>query len=132
MNESQQREIRSELRTLPIFTLPISLCLFLRLRKNHLIKVGNFQIVFQTRNQFQILPNSKSNRCKMEYIGETGRQLKIRMKEHETDSKIDFRRRKKINQIGVQQRFWQTKITIGNADLRRRILLLNTRIKHHF
>ena len=27
----------------------------------------------------------------MEYIRETGRQLKIRMKEHETDSKVDFR-----------------------------------------
>ena len=32
----------------------------------------------------------KSKRCKMEYIGETGRQLKIRMKEHETGSKVDF------------------------------------------
>ena len=29
----------------------------------------------------------------MEYIGETGRQLKIRMKEHETDSKVDFRKK---------------------------------------
>ena len=35
----------------------------------------------------------KSKMCKMEYIGETGRQLKIRMKEHETDSKIDFRKK---------------------------------------
>ena len=35
----------------------------------------------------------KSKRCKMEYIGETGRQLKIRMKEHETDSKVDFRKK---------------------------------------
>ena len=26
----------------------------------------------------------------MEYIGETGRQLKIRMKEHKTDFKVDF------------------------------------------
>ena len=32
----------------------------------------------------------------MEYIGETGRQLKIRMKGHKTDSKLDFR--KKIGQ----------------------------------
>ena len=31
----------------------------------------------------------------MEYIGETGRQLKIRMKEHKGDSKLDFR--KKLN-----------------------------------
>ena len=29
----------------------------------------------------------------MEYIGETCRQLKIRMKEHETDSKVDFRKK---------------------------------------
>ena len=29
----------------------------------------------------------------MEYIGETGRQLKFRMKEHETDSKVDFRKK---------------------------------------
>ena len=29
----------------------------------------------------------------MEYIGETGRQLKIRMKEHKTDSKVDFRKK---------------------------------------
>ena len=37
----------------------------------------------------------------MEYIGEIGRQLKIRMREHETDSKVDFRKKsgkkKKIN-----------------------------------
>ena len=43
----------------------------------------------------------KSKRCKMEYIGEIGRQLKIRMREHETDSKVDFRKKsgkkKKIN-----------------------------------
>ena len=29
----------------------------------------------------------------MEYIGETGRQQKIRMKEHEMDSKVDFRKK---------------------------------------
>ena len=29
-------------------------------------------------------------------------------------------------------RFWQKKITIGNADQRKRISLLNTRIIHHF
>ena len=29
----------------------------------------------------------------MEYIGETGRQLKIRMKEHKADSKVDFRKK---------------------------------------
>ena len=29
----------------------------------------------------------------MEYIGETGRQLKIRIKEHETDSKVDFQKK---------------------------------------
>ena len=29
----------------------------------------------------------------MEYIGETGRQLKIRMKEHEMDAKVDFRKK---------------------------------------
>ena len=28
----------------------------------------------------------------MEYIGETGRQLKFRMKEHKTDSKVYFRK----------------------------------------
>ena len=43
----------------------------------------------------------KSKRCKMEDIGETGRKLKIRMKEHEADSKVDFRKKsgkkKKIN-----------------------------------
>ena len=54
----------------------------------------------------------------MEYIGETGMPLKIRMKEHEADSKVDFRKKsgkkdnlsglsehlkkKNINQIGVQ------------------------------
>ena len=45
----------------------------------------------------------KSKRCKMEYNGETGGQLKIRMKEHETDSKVDLRKnrakRKKINYL---------------------------------
>ena len=41
----------------------------------------------------------KSKRCKMEYIEKTGRQLKIRMKEHEADSKVDVRKisDKKIN-----------------------------------
>ena len=29
----------------------------------------------------------------MEYIGETGKQLKIRMKGHRTDSKLDFRKK---------------------------------------
>ena len=29
----------------------------------------------------------------MEDIGETGRKLKIRMKEHEADSKVDFRKK---------------------------------------
>ena len=59
----------------------------------------------------------------MEYIGETGRQLKIRMKEDETDSKVDFLKKsgkkkknelsglsehlKKKKHIGVQLRFWQ-------------------------
>ena len=33
----------------------------------------------------------KSKKCKMEYIGDQGRQLEIRKKEHETDSKVDFR-----------------------------------------
>ena len=35
----------------------------------------------------------KSKRCKMEYIGATGKQPKIRMKEHEADSKVDFRKK---------------------------------------
>ena len=29
----------------------------------------------------------------MEYIGQTGRQLKCRIKEHEADSKLDFRKK---------------------------------------
>jgi len=45
----------------------------------------------------------------MEYIGETGRQLKIRMKEHETDSKVDFRKnrakRKKI--LAKENNYWK-------------------------
>ena len=45
----------------------------------------------------------KSKRCKMEYIVETSRQLKIRMKEHKTDPKVDFRKklakRKEINYL---------------------------------
>ena len=86
----------------------------------------------------------------MEYIGETGRQLKIRMKEYETDSKVDFLKKsgkkkkdklsgllehlkkKNINQIGVRLRFWQKKIIIGNADQKTRISSLNTRKRHHF
>ena len=40
----------------------------------------------------------------MKYIGETGRQLKIRMKEHETDSKVDFR--KKIGQKEKRKIIW--------------------------
>ena len=38
----------------------------------------------------------------MEYIGQTGRQLKYRVKEHEADSKLDFRKKsgkKKKDQI---------------------------------
>ena len=35
----------------------------------------------------------KNKRCKMEYIGQTGRQLKCRVKEHEADSKLDFRKK---------------------------------------
>ena len=35
----------------------------------------------------------KNKRCKMEYIGQTGRQLKCRIKEHEADSKLDFRKK---------------------------------------
>ena len=37
----------------------------------------------------------------MEYIGQTGRQLKIQMKEHEGDSKLNFRKKsgKKKNQL---------------------------------
>ena len=31
-----------------------------------------------------------NKRCKMEYIGQTSRQLQIRMKKHDTDSKFDF------------------------------------------
>ena len=37
--------------------------------------------------------NCKNKRCKMEYIGQTGRQLKCRIKEHEADSKLDFRKK---------------------------------------
>ena len=37
----------------------------------------------------------------MEYIGQTGRQLKIQMKEHKKDSKLNFRKKsgKKKNQL---------------------------------
>ena len=34
----------------------------------------------------------------MEYIGETGRQQKIRMKENETDCNVDFRKKFDKNQ----------------------------------
>ena len=37
--------------------------------------------------------NISKKRGNTEYIGETGRQLKIRMEEHETDSKVDFRKK---------------------------------------
>ena len=68
---------------------------------------------------------------------------------HEMDSKVDFRKKsgkkkkeklsglsehlkkKKVNQIGVQLRFWQKKIIIGNADQKKCISLLNTMIRHH-
>ena len=86
----------------------------------------------------------------MEYIGGTGRQLKIRMKKHEKGSKADFRkksdRKRKDKLSGLSEhlkkkkhrldwswiRFWQKKITIVNADQKKRISLLNTRIKHYF
>ena len=49
----------------------------------------------------------------MEYIGETGRQLKIRMKEHETNSKVDFRKKsgkKKRDRLsGVSEHLKQKK-----------------------
>ena len=55
---------------------------------------------------------STFKRCKMEYIGETGRQLKIRMKEHETDSKVDILKKsgkkKKINYL-VFRSIWRRK-----------------------
>ena len=72
------------------------------------------------------------------------------MKEHETDSKVDFRKKsgkKKKNELSglsghlkkkKHQLDWSSiKIlakekSTGNADQRKRILLLNTRIKHHF
>ena len=41
----------------------------------------------------------KSKICKIEYIGETGRQLKVRMKEHKADSKLDFRKKSCKNKI---------------------------------
>ena len=86
----------------------------------------------------------------MEYIGETGRQVKIRMKEHEMDSKVDFRKksgkRKKDKLSGLSEHLkkikhpldwssiktWQKKIIIGNADQKKLISLLNTRIRYHF
>ena len=85
----------------------------------------------------------------MEYIGATGKQPKIRMKEHEADSKVVFRKKsgkkRKDKLSGLSEhlknkkhkldqsslRFWQKKI-IGNADQRRLISLVNTSIKHHF
>ena len=36
----------------------------------------------------------------MEYIGEIGRQLKIRMKEHKTDYEVDF------GKIGQKEKRW--------------------------
>ena len=42
----------------------------------------------------------------MEYIGETGRQLKIRMNEHETDSKVDFW--KKVGQKEKRKIIWSS------------------------
>ena len=45
----------------------------------------------------------------MKHIWETGRQLKIRMKEHETDSKVDFRKKsgkkKKDKLSGLSEHF---------------------------
>merc|ERR1712035_65031 len=46
----------------------------------------------------------KNKRCKMEYIGQTGRQLKCRIKEHEADSKLDFW--KKIEQKEKRKTIW--------------------------
>ena len=72
------------------------------------------------------------------------------MNEHEADSKLDFQKKsgkkkkyilsglsehlkkKNINQIVFQSRFWQEKITMGNAEQRKRILFLNARMNHHF
>ena len=86
----------------------------------------------------------------MEYIGETGRQQKIRMKEHEMDSKVDFRKKsvkkkkgklsgfsehvkKKKHQLDWSSiKILEKKIIIGNPDQKKRISLLNTRIRHHF
>ena len=43
----------------------------------------------------------------MEYIGETGRQLKIRMKEHKADSKLAFQnesgKKKKYKSSGLSE-----------------------------
>ena len=92
----------------------------------------------------------KRKKFKMEYIGETGRQLKIRIKGHKADWKFDFRktlskkkkikylvfrnirRSEEINQIEIRSRILQKKVNIGNVDQRKHILLLNTRLRHHF
>ena len=79
----------------------------------------------------------------MEYIGETGRQLKIRMKENEADSKVDFRKigqKEKYKLSGLSEHLKKKKHELDwssikilakeNSYLKRRSKVANFITKH--